>query len=431
MKIFNLFVFILISISGLQAQNLYFPPLTGNNWDTISPSSLGWCQSKIDTFYNFLESRNTESFIVLKDGKIVLEKYFGTFAENTPHYWASSGKSLTAMLIGIAQDKNLVQIDSSVSTYLGTSWTTAPLQKENLIKVKNLLSMNSGLDDTPTQPCVVDDTTAICMEYLTDPNTRWAYHNGAYKKLHQILTNVSNLTLSNLTNSFLGSKIGLTGFYFDGTYYSKTRGAARFGLLSLNKGIWNGDTVLRDTNYFNSMINTSQTFNNSYGYLWWLNGKTSFMAPGIPFVFNGSLLQNAPPDTYAALGKNDQKIYVVPSQKLVIVRFGESAYGTAAAFSPFDDEIWGYINNLTCSSTSIEELSKNQTLLIYPNPFTTKINLNNPLEIDNVILTNVFGQLIYLGNTIQNEDFSKLKKGIYLLQIQKGLNKYYQKIIKE
>jgi hypothetical protein len=56
---------------------------------------------------------------------------------------------------------------------------------------------------------------------------------------------------------------------------------------------------------------------------------------------------------FAALGKNDQKIYVVPSQQLVVIRTGESAYGVALAFSPFDDLLWDKLSKLDqkCSYT--------------------------------------------------------------------------------
>jgi len=77
------------------------------------------------------------------------------------------------------------------------------------------------------------------------------------------------------------------------------------------------------------------------------------MAPGFQFQFNGSLIPKAPADMFAALGKNDQKIYVVPSKGLVVIRTGESAYGVALAFSPFDDQLWGKIDSLNyrCSYT--------------------------------------------------------------------------------
>jgi hypothetical protein len=89
------------------------------------------------------------------------------------------------------------------------------------------------------------------------------------------------------------------------------------------------------------MVNTSQSINASYGYLWWLNGMTSHMLPQTQLIFSGSIVPNAPSDMIAALGKNDQKVYVVPSQKLVVIRMGDSAGLPLLALSNFDNEIWG------------------------------------------------------------------------------------------
>ena len=60
--------------------------------------------------------------------------------------------------------------------------------------------------------------------------------------------------------------------------------------------------------------------------------------------FNGWLIPTAPEDMYCALGKDDQKIYVVPSKKLVIIRMGDAADGTNFALSDFDNELWQKIN---------------------------------------------------------------------------------------
>ena len=85
MTLFKTIIFIAVfCISGsTRGQSLYFPPLTGNVWDTIQPSSLGWCEERIDSMYDLLEDNNTKAFIILKDGKIVLEKYFGTFVQDS------------------------------------------------------------------------------------------------------------------------------------------------------------------------------------------------------------------------------------------------------------------------------------------------------------------------------------------------------------
>jgi hypothetical protein len=69
------------------------------------------------------------------------------------------------------------------------------------------------------------------------------------------------------------------------------------------------------------------------------------MLPQVQASFGGPLIPNAPADTYAALGKNDQKIYVVPSQNLVIIRMGESAGASHLAASSFDNELWGRLRS--------------------------------------------------------------------------------------
>ena len=58
--------------------NLYFPPTSGSTWETVTPSSLGWNTSAISDFKTYLSNNNTRAFIILKDGKIAMEEYFGT-----------------------------------------------------------------------------------------------------------------------------------------------------------------------------------------------------------------------------------------------------------------------------------------------------------------------------------------------------------------
>ncbi|MFM7400037.1 MAG: serine hydrolase, partial [Bacteroidota bacterium] len=62
--------------SSLNGQSLYFPPITGNTWETSPPQSFGWCQERVDSLYKMLDDNNTRAFILLKNGKIVLEQYF-------------------------------------------------------------------------------------------------------------------------------------------------------------------------------------------------------------------------------------------------------------------------------------------------------------------------------------------------------------------
>ncbi|NNT72224.1 serine hydrolase [Flavobacterium sp. IMCC34852] len=328
-------------------EQMYFPPSDGSNtWETKSITDLGWNQNAVQPLLDYLELKNTKSFIILVNGRIVMENYFNGHTATTPWYWASAGKTLTTTVTGIAQDEGLININNKVSDYLGTGWTSAPLAKENLITCKNLLSMNSGLNDA-----LGDDVSPANLQYVADAGTRWAYHN-VYVKLQDVVAQASGQTWSNYFNTKLRDRIGMTGGAWinnDGlsVYWSTSRNMARFGLLSLNQGKWNGTTIV-NSNYFNQATTTSQTLNQAYGYLWWLNGKSSYRLPGLQFEFNGTLMSNAPSDMYAALGKNDQKIYVVPSMKMVIIRMGDVANpdNPTFALSGFDNELWDKINDL-------------------------------------------------------------------------------------
>ncbi|MDE3182028.1 MAG: serine hydrolase [Bacteroidota bacterium] len=334
--------------SVVATDTLYFPPVGSIEWQTTTPSSLGWNTNELNNLYTYLDSEHTKAFIILKGGKLVVEKYFGTFTADSLWYWASAGKTLTAFLTGIAQQDGIINLNDKTSKYLGTGWTSEPLDKENLITIKNQLTMTTGLDDGIADP---DCTLPACLVYKSDAGTRWAYHNAAYTLLDEVIQNASGLSYNAYFQQKIRNRIGMNGLWIkspnsNNVFYSNARSMARFGLLMLNKGKWDKTAILSDTNYFNAQVNTSQNLNLSYGYLTWLNGKTSFMVPTLQNVFPGPLIPNAPADMYAALGKNDQKIYVVPSQKLVVIRMGDSAGGFQLSVSDFDNKLWSKLKTI-------------------------------------------------------------------------------------
>jgi len=418
----------------------YFPPKTGNAWQSIAPASLGFCPERVDSLYAFLESRNTKSFILLQDGKIVLEKYFGTFVQDSIWYWASAGKSMTAFLVGQAQDEGLLGIGDKTSDYLGTGWTSCPPAKEALITLRHQLKMNSGLDDTftptPTEPEPNLCTDPACLNYLVDAGARWAYHTGAYRLLHNVLAEAGGTTIQQFTKSRLLDRTGMKGLWLNDVFYSKTRDMARFGLLMLAGGQWDGDTLLHDAAYFYDMTHPAQTLNKSYGYLWWLNGQESFMAPGLQFVFPGKLIPNAPDDMYAALGKNDQKIHVVPSKGWVVVRMGNAGYtgvGGDAVPIVFDNAMWGYLNQLECAPTSVSEISE-QYIKVFPNPGSNGWQIETAEPATAFELFDLQGRLLQskagMNATSFNLDSAGLPDGAYVLKVNTPTKVYQSKVLK-
>jgi CubicO group peptidase (beta-lactamase class C family) len=364
------------------SQSLYFPPLTGEDWETVAPATLGWNEANLDSVIAFAGSRSSKAFIILKDGRIATEKYYGTFTGDSLWYWASASKSMTAFLTGIAQEEGFLSIEDTVSRFLGTGWTVCPPEKERLIRIRHQLTMTTGLQDPdPESMCTID----TCLKYQADAGTRWAYYNPPYLLIQDVIAAASGMNYQQYTDTRLKTRTGMTGFWYQGHYYSRPREMARFGLLILNRGNWAGDILLHDTAYFNRMVNTSQDLNKSYGYLWWLNAKGSCMVPGSQVVFPFDLIPHAPKDLIAALGKNDQKIYVVPSMGLVVIRMGNPA-SSGPGFLTFDDELWSKLMKVF-PGMNVPGKENAPAFSIHPNPARGEFylqatgNLRGPVRI--------------------------------------------------
>ena len=256
--------------------------------------------------------------------------------------------------------------------------------------------MTTGLDDTPPRPCTNESTTASCLRCLTPPATRWAYHTGAYRTLQDVLVQASGVpNITQYTAQRLGTRIGLSGFWYQGVFYSRARDMARFGLFILARGSWNGTSILTDAAYFRAMTTPSQALNRSYGYLWWLNGQASYVLPGPQqTVLPGSLVPAAPADLIAALGKNDQKIYVVPSLGLVVVRQGRSAGASSLAASSFDNELWTKIMAVFCRPTASASAAKTAGFAAFPNPAHGTLGLRQPAGTAAVTLRDALGRTV-------------------------------------
>jgi len=330
---------------------LYFPPSDSDTWETTPPSSLGWNTNEIPGLLAMLEENKTRAFIVLIDGRIVIEEYFGNniagtapFNKISNWYWASAGKTLTSFIVGKAQEDGFLKISDKSSDYLGTGWTSLTREKESIITVWHQLTMTTGLDDG-----VADNHSTLLsdLRYKSDAGTRWAYHNGPYTLLEKVVSEAAEEDYGLYFNSVLRNKIGMDGFWLwlenDHVYFSTARSMARFGLLMQNNAVWETEKILADTSYLNDMIKQSQEINKSYGYLWWLNGRESFMIPESQLVFPGSAFPNAPSDMYSGMGKDGQYLSVIPSMNMVMIRMGEEPTSVPVPFL-FLDKIWQKLN---------------------------------------------------------------------------------------
>lgn len=355
----------------LQAQDVYFPPPSNAEWETSHPALLGWDTEKLDEIIQWLGENETRAFIILKDGKIVVEHYYQNFSRQTPWYWASAGKTVTAYLIGVLAMEGLIDIHSPVSDYLGRGWTSMPSEKENLITVWHQLTMTTGLDYT------VDDlscTLPECLKYRSDAGEQWFYHNAPYT----LLTNVIESATGQELNDFLDSRSedipGFSASYADGllsefnrVVFSRALDMARFGLFISQNASWDGAASTLSAEFYQDMLTPSQELNPSYGYLWWLNGQDSYIPPVFPVSFDGPLSSSAPSDMVSALGLNSQILSIVPSEELVVVRMGADP----GSLFDFNDEKWERLSAVLNLSTNVEQEAPSGFRLYqnFPNPF--------------------------------------------------------------
>jgi CubicO group peptidase (beta-lactamase class C family) len=189
--------------------------------------------------------------------------------------------------------------------------------------------------------------------YQVPAGQAWRYNTGMYSRMIAILEKASGSDIETLTRNWLTRPIGMSDSKWVRRKWSagndaanaigfvtSARDLARFGLLVLGKGSWNGKDLLGNSAYYAQMLQPSQTLNPSYGLLWWLNGQERVQRAGEAEARPGSLIASAPRDLVAALGALDRKCYVVPSMGLVVTRLGAPTGASPTLESKWDDQFW-------------------------------------------------------------------------------------------
>jgi len=293
-----------------------------------------------DNLDSYLKENNTSSFLVSEKGKVIVEKEFKVQKNLKPKSFmffnllrhgfvegrsqedvASIQKSIVSILICIAQQKGLIDINESVTSYIG-KWTQLPQEKESLIKVRNLLSMTSGLD--------------VDFNYDAEPGSKWLYNTRAYSQLIYILEKTSGLAINELSSEWLFDELqmnetfwkerkkGRMGFPKDSAKYglvTTAKDLLKFGEFILNGGEVGTNHVISDIDFFDDTFSKSQNMNEAYGYLWWLNNSKTHMT-WEKELSSGNLFSHAPEEAILALGLGSRVLAIVPSQELVLVRLG-------------------------------------------------------------------------------------------------------------
>ncbi|MFN0122917.1 MAG: serine hydrolase domain-containing protein [Blastocatellia bacterium] len=336
----------------------YWP--RGNDWETRTAKDAGMDATGIEDAVSYAAEHNSTGLVILRGGRIVTEKYWKDWTPETAQPIYSSSKSITSTLVGMAIEEGKIKsVNQSASDFVA-AWKGAP---KNAITLRHMLTMTSGIKNTPgnnvrSEMDAFEETAALPLEH--QPGEVWAYNTPVYRMLVRVLEIASSQSIDQYTERKLSGPLGMSHSKWDCApapnnktnctwYRSCLRDMSRFGLLVLRNGQWESKQLI-SAKYLKEATSTSQKLNESYGYLWWLNGKTSFKLPGGGGAAQpGMLWPDCPADAFGALGAQDKKIYVVPSLDLVVSRHGGAA-GVArtpgaegGGRSSFDNELLGRI----------------------------------------------------------------------------------------
>lgn len=270
------------------------------------------------------KKKRSRSVIVVYKDKIIAEKYSDGFNEQSKILGWSMTKSLTATYFGILQKQGKIDITKPAPV---KEWANDERKK---ITINDLLHMNSGLEWEENYTKICDVTKMLFIdEDMTrpqaekpakfKPDTHWYYSSGTTNLLSGILRRQfkTHQEYLDFWYSSLIDKIGMNsalvetdmaGNFVGSSYgWATTRDWAKFGLLYLHKGNWNGEQIFDESwaKYVSTPTNTS---NGRYGGQFWLNA--------------GGHFPDVPKDMYYCNGYQGQMIAIFPSHDLVIVRMG-------------------------------------------------------------------------------------------------------------
>jgi CubicO group peptidase (beta-lactamase class C family) len=290
--------------------------------------------------------KRTRSLLVIYKDKIIAEKYDSGFNKHSKILGWSMTKSITATLFGILQKQQKFDINKPLNI---AEWQND--DRKN-ITTNDLLHMNSGLEWEEDYTKISDVTKMLFLDAdmsipqklkpaIHKPNTHWNYASGTtnflsgllrkqfttqqeyldfwYAELIDKIGMHSMLVETDMAGNFVGSSYG----------WANTRDWAKFGLLYLHKGNWNGEQIF-DSTWSTYVATPSAGSNGIYGAHFWLNA--------------GGIYPDVPKDLYSANGFQGQMVFIIPSLDIVIVRMGLKEQKDGFDFNKMLKEIIGSID---------------------------------------------------------------------------------------
>jgi CubicO group peptidase (beta-lactamase class C family) len=277
--------------------------------------------------------RRTKAVVVVRDGKVIAERYAGGIGVDTPLLGFSMTKSVVNALIGLLTQQGLVtpSMTAPIAEWRGADDPRREIEIEHLMRMTTGLALdetNSGFDLSSQMLYLYDDMAepAVQAPLIAPPGTRWAYSSPSTQILARIIRDAvggpeqtlrfawrelfNPLGMRNVTLEFDGSGT-LQG---SSAMLASARDWARFGLLYLQDGIV-GDKRILHEDWVD--LSAAATLDTDYGAGFWTNRSEHERA-------KGRIAMGIPRDAFFASGDLGQRIVILQSQRMVIVRLGDS-----------------------------------------------------------------------------------------------------------
>jgi CubicO group peptidase (beta-lactamase class C family) len=284
-------------------------------------------------FNELLASTQTTAFLIIKDDRLIYENYFNGYKRDSINTSFSVAKSFVSALVGMAIDEGLINsVDDPITKYIPELEDKD--SRYSAITIKHLLSMASGLKYVEEETPYSDDTktyydtnlraVALSAVIEEDPGKKFHYNNYNYLLLGIILERATGLPVAKYMEEKLWKPLGMeapsswsldseaSGFEkMESGINARAIDFAKFGRLYLNNGSnWNEQQIISD-NWVKASTSANSTSDPSieYQYGWWIH-------PSQEGVDNNHYHH------FSARGNLGQFIYIVPEERLIIVRHG-------------------------------------------------------------------------------------------------------------
>ena len=325
------------------------PPVPSLPWPrgngTIDPMRLGVDAERLERALDAAlaeprpdNPRKTRAVAVVFDGRLIAERYAPGFHADMPLLGWSMSKSVTNALVGILVRQGSLTIQDPAPV---PEWQSVGDARRS-ITLDQLLRMSSGLSFGEVYRPLADATKmlygardfgafAANRPLEAKPGEKWNYSSGTANIIARIVRQEAErggLNYYDFIRRELFRPIGMTtavmeadpsGTFVGSSYVVATvKDWARFGLLYLNDGIWDGRRILPEGWVRYTTTPTPGAPQGKYGAMFWLNA-------GTPGNATDRMWPNSPADAYAAQGFQEQKVIVIPSKNLVLVRFGATS----------------------------------------------------------------------------------------------------------